>query len=99
MRPHSQIVAATERTRIAMDRVTCHIGAAPSTTRGYITNGELNGKNDSTTTKGSFGARAAFIMKKNERMSGIITINWNCCASCSEFTVEPSAAHSELYSR
>src|SRR3954464_5179479 len=99
MRAQSQIVAATERIRIAMDSAICHPGAAPKITRVYITSGELSGKNDSATINGSLGTRAAFIMKKNERINGIITTNWNCCASCSEFTVEPSAAHSELYSR
>src|SRR3954462_9678651 len=97
MRAHSQIVAATDNIRMAIETRTCHIGAAPSTTRAYITRGELSGKNESATMVGSFGTRAAFSMKKKENMSGIITTNWNCWASCSEFTVEPRAAHSELY--
>src|SRR3954464_11502222 len=99
MRAHSQIVAATERIRIAIDVSTCHIGAAPSPTRAYITSGELSGKNDNATMVGSFGTRAAFSMKKKENINGIITTNWNCCASCSELTVEPRAAQRELYNK
>ena len=40
--------------------------------------------------------RAAFSMKKNEMINGIITNICNCCASCSELTIAPSAAHIEL---
>ena len=32
-----------------------------------------------------------------ERIIGIITRNCNCWASCSEFTMEPTAAHRVLY--
>jgi len=68
MRAHSQITTAIMTASSTSETATCHAGAAPSTTRVYITSGALNGNIDNPTISGSFGTRAAFSMKKILRL-------------------------------
>ena len=62
-----------------------------------ITSGAVNGNNDPQKASWELGCWKICMIMTMERIIGIITRNCNCWASCSEFTMEPTAAHRVLY--
>ena len=76
----------------------CHHGGVLATMRTYIRMGAKNGTIESHSAIPLSGVRMTFVSRMMGMMSGMVTKNCHCCASCSEFTIAPSAAYKLLYS-
>src|SRR5437763_10725982 len=96
MRPQINVTPKIVATVTPTDSAICHSGGVCTTMRVYITSGAVNGKMESATTLGSSGTRMARNITRKDTISGINTNIWICCASCSELTAAPNAAHMEL---
>jgi hypothetical protein len=77
--------------RIPSERRISQVGT-PHGIRAIITIGEVKGIYEHHTATGELGSLRMVIITKIEIMIGIITGVCNCCASCTESTLEPIAA-------
>src|SRR5215467_10410085 len=82
-----------------MESAICHPGTWPCCMemRLNITSGDVKGKREPKIAIDEFGCWKILAMKITARIMGIITRNCICCASCSELTMDPTAAQSVLY--
>lgn len=79
---------------VAMDNKICHVGGSYGI-RIIITTGEVNGMIEAQNAKLPCGSLIIAPNNMIENISGKVIGSWNCCASESLSTAEPTAANKE----
>src|SRR5271157_2993613 len=89
-RPSSpQVVSSINATH----RINCQAGGVSTITRTNIRIGAKNGTIDVQNANPEFGCCRTGVLSTMAKMMGSMADHCTCCASWSEFTMEPSAAY------
>ncbi len=95
----NQTVPKNPKINKSIEQTSCHAGT-PKGIRTIITTGEVSGIIDSQKAIGPSGLfTTAELANTNEKISGMVTGNINCCVSDSLSTAEPMAANKALYNK
>src|SRR5579875_3379097 len=99
MRDEIQIVNPIVIDISTTERIICHAGTLVSAVRKFISSGEQNGISEITCAIVEAGARTVGNSITMQNASGSTKNIFNCCSSCSELVIAPSAAAIDEYSR
>src|SRR5271169_2241916 len=99
MRDESPSIPHVVSSISAMQRTICHIGGVSTITRTNMRIGAKKGTIDVQKASGELGCCSTGVLSTIEKMMGNMAGHCTCCASWSEFTMEPRAAYIVAYKK